>query len=135
MGGMDLQELIDITRPINEKLTLLKGSITEAYDTLTTVDEKELVIKAQIDDYKKKADMYDRLFQEKEAALQRNGGRERQETLQEYCLYFFYIAYGIFILSLALFYSAGEGVGKTIPLIITSLVMLLPITGLIMMYS
>jgi len=133
--GSTLQYLINLTSPINDRLTLLKESITEAYDTLNTVGEKELVIQGQIDDYKKKADMYDRLFQEKEAALQSNGGRERQESLQEYCILFFYIAYGIFTVSLCLLFGTTEGTAKAIRLLIVSIVMLLPITGIIMRYA
>jgi hypothetical protein len=79
--------------------------------------------------------MYDRLFQEKEATLQSSGGNERQETLQEYCILFFYVAYGILAVAICIFFGTTEGAIKAGQLFLVAVVILIPITGLIIRYG
>ena len=130
-----VEELINTVSPINAELTLLKKTIAEAYDTMDTTPERELVIQTQINDYNKKSAMYDRLFQEKEATLQASGGNERQETLQEYCILFFYVAYGILAVAICIFFATTEGAMKAGQLFLVAVVILIPITGLIIRYG
>ena len=129
------EDLINTVGPINAELTLLKKSIAEAYDTMDTTPQQELVINTQIDDYNTKSSMYDRLFQEKEAVLQASGGNKRQQTLQEYCILFFYVAYFILAVAICIFFGTTEGAIKAGQLFLVAVVILIPVTGLIIRYG
>jgi hypothetical protein len=60
-------------------------------------------MKKDIRDFKQKADSYDRQFEEEESRLQAYGGKTRKQTLQEFVLLFFFVAYGILTVSFALY--------------------------------
>jgi hypothetical protein len=127
-------DLINLVTPINNNLIILQDKIPEYYDNLKNETSVDLAIKNEIADYEAKSDSYDRLFQEKEAELQRNGQRGRGQTLQEYCLLFFYVCYALFASSLIL-YSSTSGMWGGIKMLVLTVLFLVPITGLIMFYG
>ncbi len=53
--------------------------------------------------------MYDRKFQELESSYDRQGGKTRKQTLQEYVIMLFYISYFVLTISYALYSSTIIG--------------------------
>ena len=133
--SIPLPQLITRVNGISENLSALKSNITDAYNSSKIIDDNNKIIKTTTTEYKTKSSMYDRLFQEKESNLQKNGGRNRHETLQEYCLLTFYVAYCIFIISLTVYSATLYGIGAAAKIFVTGLCILLPITGIVVLYG
>jgi len=99
---------------IIDEITTLKFNISDSYDTFISSKEEDAIIRNQKNDFKEKRKMYDRLFQEEEFRAQQAGGKSRQQTLQEYVLLFFFIAYTIFLKAIYTYVHIYYGFGKAI---------------------
>jgi len=87
--------------------TTVSESISRNYNSLTTagttnLTQIDLTFEKGIRDMHSEANAYDREFEEEEAAAQVLGGKTRMQTLQEFVLLFFFVAYGIFTASIVL---------------------------------
>lgn len=131
-----LVELRTRVDTLTDELTILKSKLSESFDSFAKkqIGESDPTFENQIATLKDQTKMYDRLFQEKEAEFQVSGGKTRQQTLQEYNLLFFYIAYGVLTLSLSIYqavhHTAITG-AKTFGLLALAL---MPITALMVKY-
>jgi hypothetical protein len=99
---------------IIDEVTTLKFNISDAYDTFISSKEEDAIIRNQKNDFKEKRKMYDRLFQEEEFRAQKVGGKSRRETLQEYVLLFFFVAYSILLKAVYGYLHVYSGFGKAI---------------------
>ena len=101
-------DLVTRVQTIVSDLMGFQKKISEAYPIYIQPSYKNATTVLE-EDYNSKADMYDRMFQEKEGQLQASGGRSRQQTLQEYILTFFFVSLGILAISLSLLSSTLTG--------------------------
>jgi hypothetical protein len=101
-------DLVIRVQTIVSELIGFQTKITEAYPIYIQPSYKNATTVLE-EDYNSKADMYDRMFQEKEGQLQASGGRSRQQTLQEYILTFFFVSLGILTISFSLLSTALTG--------------------------
>jgi len=127
--------LADTVQGILDELTTLKRNISESYAQVTTSDRKQLKQSQEVRDLTEQSEMYDHLFEEEEAKIQALGGKTRAETLQEFVLLFFFVAYGVFSISLALFALAKQGTTAAAKIIFLMLFSGLLIAGIIMRYG
>ena len=105
-------DLVSRVQTILNELTILQHKISESYDNYVKPSNKGEITLIQ-EDYVSKGAMYDRLFQEKEGASQ-SSRKGRAQTLQEYVLLFFFVAFAIFSISLALLSSSLTGKGMQV---------------------
>ena len=117
---------------IIDEITTLRFNIADSYDTF--MSSKEAIIKNQKNDFKEKRKMYDRLFQEEEYRAQQNGGKTRQQTLQEYVLLFFFIAYTILLKAAFTYVHVYSGFGKAMQVSFLLSLAVIPITILMMIF-
>lgn len=114
------------------KLNLNSAELTRAYVIMN--EQPDTTLQNEITNYNSQAQMYDRLFQEKEAELQSNGGRKRDQTLQEYCIFFFFISYAIFIVTLTL-YAKAFSLTNTLQIFVAGFIGLFPIIGFLVRFG
>ena len=112
---------------IIDEITTLKFNISDSYDTFMSSKEEDAIIRNQKNDFKEKRKMYDRLFQEEEFRSQQTGGKSRQQTLQEYVLLFFFIAYAILLSAVYGYVYAYSGFIKAIQICLLLSLALIPI--------
>jgi hypothetical protein len=115
----------------------LNTNITREYSTLRTlgtanVSSIDLTFQKEIRDMHDEASAYDREFEEEEAASQALGGKTRMQTLQEFVLLFFFVAYGIFTASIVLnTFARGQQSEAIKIVVIMSLLLLLVVCFII----
>ena len=119
---------------IIDEVTTLKFNISDSYDTFMSSKEEDAIIKNQKNDFKEKRKMYDRLFQEEEYRAQQSGGKTRQQTLQEYVLLFFFIAYSILLKAAFTYVHVYSGFGRAMQVSFLLCLAVIPITILMMMF-
>jgi Flp pilus assembly protein TadB len=112
---------------IIDEITTLKFNISDSYDTFMSSKEEDAIIRNQKNDFKEKRKMYDRLFQEEEFRAQQTGGKSRQQTLQEYVLLFFFIAYAILLKAVYGYVYVYSGFIKAIQICLLLSLALIPI--------
>ena len=128
-------ELVTRVQTIVTELTVLKNKISEAYPIYIQPSYKNTSVVME-QDYNSKAAMYDRLFQEKEGALQASGGRTRKQTLQEYILTFFFVSFTILAISLSLLSTTLTGfIGKGMQVFGLMFIIAILSAGLIIRYG
>ena len=127
-----VNQLKNKVNDILTKLTLNSAEITKAYSLMK--EPLDTTLQNEITNYNSQAQMYDRLFQEKEAELQANGGRKRDQTLQEYCIFFFFISYAIFIVTLTL-YAKAFSLTNTLQIFVAGFIGLFPIIGFLIRFG
>ena len=77
--------------------------------------------------------MVDKKFEEAEYKVQASGGKSRKQTLQEFVILFFFVAYAAFTVSLVLYGRAlGVSIAKIFGIMAFSLLM---ISGIIIRYA
>jgi hypothetical protein len=109
-----VRSLIQQVQGIINSLNTLSTNISREFTTLTNVGSTDigsidLTFQKEIRDMHDEANAYDREFEEEEAASQALGGKTRMQTLQEFVLLFFFVAYGIFTASIVLnTYARGQ---------------------------
>jgi len=129
-----------ITSIINE-LVVLKSNITDSYNKLATrsssvgVGSEDINMKKQINDFNEQAATDDQQFVEEEARLQGYGGKTRKQSLQEFVLLFFFVAFGILTVALVLMTNYTSGSTQAWKTFGLMLFILLIITGIILRYA
>jgi lipopolysaccharide export LptBFGC system permease protein LptF len=107
MAGNTVADLNEKLTALTDELAILTNSIKTSLSSQArgagAVGSQDLSMKKDIRDFKQKADSYDRQFEEEESRLQAYGGKTRKQTLQEFVLLFFFVAYGILTVSFALY--------------------------------
>jgi len=117
-----------------EDIIILKRNISDAHSSAKSSKEGEAVIQQQKKDFREKTQMYNRLFQEEEINLQKNGGKTRQDTLQEYMLTFFFLAYAIFLKAVFSYVYIYGGYGKAMQITAILTIMLIPMIFIMVKY-
>ena len=133
---MSIETLRTRVNTITDELTILQSKLSESFDEYAKkqTGANEPILQSQIASLKEQKNMFDRLFQEKEATLQVTGGKTRQQTLQEYNLLFFYISYLVFATTIAIYQAVNSSSfdgAKTFGLLLLAL---LPITGILIKF-
>ena len=91
------------------------------------------VSQAAVAALKEEAATYDRKFEEAQYKFQANGGKTRNQTLQEFIIFFFFVGYALFTVSLIMY---GRVVGiSTAKIFFGMLFGLLMISGIIIRYA
>jgi len=117
-----------------EDIISLKHTISDAHTSAKSSKEDESVIQQQKKDFREKTQMYNRLFQEEEVNLQKNGGKTRQDTLQEYMLAFFFLAYAIFLKAVFSYVYIYGGYGKAMQITAIFTIMIIPVIFIMVKY-
>jgi len=106
-----VQELAARVKSLITTLTPIYANLPDAYDAFKngSVGAEQTKLEREIRDMGAQAATYNQDFVEEEAKIQALGGKSRRQTLQEFVLLFFFVAFGIFTASLALTsYARGE---------------------------
>ena len=140
MAGKTVQSLNSAITAITDELKSLKTTITDYHTTLhlpstSGAASSSLAIKKEIADLKERAETDDQQFVEEQARLEARGGKTRKQSLQEFVLLFFFVAYGLFAVALILLanYTGGSAQAwKTFGLM---LFIVLIVAGIIIRYA
>jgi hypothetical protein len=114
MAGTTVRSLNSAITAITGELTGLKASITSSFNALPTrggaVGGQDIQMKKEISDFNEKAATDDQQFVEEQARLDARGGKTRKQSLQEFVLLFFFVAYGLLTVALVLLanYTGGS---------------------------
>jgi hypothetical protein len=134
MESVSVNTLLERLNPMLEDIIILKRNISDAHSSAKSSKEGEAVIQQQKKDFREKTQMYNRLFQEEEINLQKNGGKTRQDTLQEYMLTFFFLAYAIFLKAVFSYVYIYGGYGKAMQITAILTIMLIPMIFIMVKY-
>ena len=139
MAGKTVQSLNSAITAITDELISLKESITSSFNALPTqggtVGGQDIQMKKEIADFNEKAATDDQQFVEEQARLDARGGKTRKQSLQEFVLLFFFVAYGLLAVALILLanYTGGSSQAwKTFGLM---LFIVLIVAGIIIRYA
>jgi len=139
MAGTTVRSLNSAIAAINDELTSLKSSVTSSFNALPTrggaVGGQDTQMKKEIADFNEKAETDDQQFVEEQARLEARGGKTRKQSLQEFVLLFFFVAYGLLTVALVLLanYTGGSSQAwKTFGLM---LFIVFIVTGIIIRYA
>jgi hypothetical protein len=133
MAGNTVSELNTNLTLFTDELTILTSSIKDSQSSQSTDNSQNLSMKKDIRDLKGKADSDDRRFEEEEGRLQAYGGKSRKQTLQEFTIFFFFVAYAI--LTIAFLLYAHKAGFSTVKVMASMVFILLIITGIIIIYT
>jgi ABC-type transport system involved in cytochrome bd biosynthesis fused ATPase/permease subunit len=136
MAGKTVADLNDTLASLTDELTVLTSSIKTSLKSVsdtTSLGSQDFSMKKDIREFNEKADTYDRQFEEEESRLQRYGGKTRKQTLQEFVLLFFFVAYGILTVALALY--ANRVGADPVKIIALMAFIIMIITALIIAYA
>jgi hypothetical protein len=138
MAGNTVAELNRNLLSFTDELTVLTASIKDSLTEYGASGTRKAVsqdysLKKDIRDFNEQADTHDRQFEEEEARLQAYGGKSRKQTLQEFILLFFFVAYGILIVAFVL-YANRVGMDST-KIFGIMIFMLLILAGIIISYA
>jgi hypothetical protein len=140
MAGKTVQSLNSAITAIINELSSLKTTITDYHTTLnlpptTRAASSSRAIKKETADFNEKAATDDQQFVEEQARLEARGGKTRKQSLQEFVLLFFFVAYGLLTVALILLanYTGGSTQAwKTFGLM---LFIVLIVAGIIIRYA
>lgn len=137
MAGNTVGELNTNLTSIIDELTILTSSVRSSFNSEArgsgALGSQDYSMKKDIREFKEKANSYDRQFEEEESRLQAFGGKTRKQTLQEFVLLFFFVAYGILTVAFILY---ANQVGMDTKKILASMVfILLVLTAIIVTYA
>ena len=134
-----VQQLVDRVSSNLTEVTVLQSQINSAYQNMnsnTPLTQDNVYIQSKIQSLKDQATSYDTQFEEEESKLQAMGGKTRKQTLQEFVLLFFYIAFGLFIVSAGVYVYITEQKGKKAFQMVGALSFILfIITGILIRYA
>ncbi len=102
--------LKDRVSALLDRLTVLRSNIVASF--ADTSDLKQTTVskaKQQMRTLAQEKAVADAEFREEESLSQAMGGKSRKQTLQEFVLLFFFVAYGILTISLTLTTFRSEG--------------------------
>ena len=132
-----VREFSATIQTILDEITILRDSITTSYKNMNQRSGMSLsndsVSQAAVAALKEEAATYDRKFEEAQYKFQANGGKTRKQTLQEFIIFFFFVGYALFTVSLIMY---GRVVGiSTAKIFFGMLFGLLMISGIIIRYA
>jgi ABC-type transport system involved in cytochrome bd biosynthesis fused ATPase/permease subunit len=134
-----VKQLIDTVNDNLTNVTVLQSQIKDALESMnqtTPLTQDNVYVQSQIQKLKDEETNYDTQFEEEESKLQAMGGKTRKQTLQEFVLFFFYLAFGVFIVSVAVYVQITEKNGsKTAKVAFALLFILFIITGVLIRYA
>jgi hypothetical protein len=125
-------------KAILDELTITVDSITNSYNNMntreTSSDSISSVTKqSEIKSLNAQADAANRKFEDAQYKFQASGGKSRRQTLQEFVILFFFVAYAAFTVSIILY---GRAVGVSTAKIFGGMAFaLLMISGIIIRYA
>jgi hypothetical protein len=125
-------------KAILDELTITVNSITNSYNNMntreTTSDSISSVTKqSEIKSLNDQAEAANRKFEEAQYKFKASGGKSRRQTLQEFVILFFFVAYAAFTISIILY---GRAVGiSTVKIFGGMAFALLMISGIIIRYA
>jgi hypothetical protein len=135
MAGATVTELNTNLTSFIDELTILTASIRSSFNSFKReTTSEDLTMKKDIREFIHKADSYDRQFEEEESRLQAFGGKGRKQSLQEFVLLFFYLAYGILSFAIIMYAYRANIEGYTMKVFGILAFILLIITGIILKY-
>jgi hypothetical protein len=114
MAGKTIRDLNNAITAITDELIGLKESVISSYNALATrggsAGGQDIQMKKEITDFNEKAATDDQQFVEEQARLDARGGKTRKQSLQEFVLLFFFVAYGLLTVALVLLanYTGGS---------------------------
>ena len=112
--------------------TNILSSLTDTSELKTQVVAKS---KQELKNLKKDQDVYDAQFTEEEMLSQARGGKSRQQTLQEFVLLFFFVAYGVLTISLTLAAYRDAGGASAVKMLVLMTLMSLVVAAFIIRYG
>ncbi len=102
--------LKDRVSAVLDRLTVLRSNIVASFADTSDLKQKTVAqSKQQIRTLAQEKAVADAEFREEESLSQAMGGQSRKQTLQEFVLLFFFVAYGILTISLTLTTFRSEG--------------------------
>ena len=114
MAGKTVRDLNNAITGITDELIGLKESVISSFNALPTrggsPGGQDIQMKKEISDFNEKAATDDQQFVEEQARLDARGGKTRKQSLQEFVLLFFFVAYGLLTVALVLLanYTGGS---------------------------
>lgn len=117
---------------INTIRSNIVTSLTDTSELKTQVVAKS---KQELKNLKKDQAVYDAQFTEEEMLSQARGGKSRQQTLQEFVLLFFFVAYGVLTISLTLAVYRDAGGASAVKMIVLMSLMSLVVAAFIIRYG
>jgi len=124
-------------RAILDELTITVNSITNSYNNMNTRSDSPLandpLTQNTIKNLNDQTDAANRKFEDAQYKFQASGGKSRRQTLQEFVILFFFVAYAAFTVSIILY---GRAVGVSTAKIFGGMAFaLLMISGIIIRYA
>ena len=124
-------------RAILDELTITVNSITNSYNNMNTRSASPLandpLTQNTIKNLNDQTDAANRKFEDAQYKFQASGGKSRRQTLQEFVILFFFVAYAAFTVSIILY---GRAVGVSTAKIFGGMAFaLLMISGIIIRYA
>ena len=112
-GMTCMSDLKSRLQTLLQEVNTIQTNIKDSFQVIISNQvgyEGETYFKQKVRDYKDQKSMYDRKFQELESSYDRQGGKTRKQTLQEYVILLFYISYFVLTISYAFYSSTIIGV-------------------------
>jgi hypothetical protein len=119
-----------------DEVTVLQGQIKQSlthYKSSPVRDTSH--IQSEIEKLKIEETSYNTQFEEEESKIQAMGGKTRKQTLQEFVLFFFYLSFGLFIVSVVVYMMIKETSKKATHVAIALSFLLFIITGILIRYA
>lgn len=138
MAGNTVGSLNTAITSIIQELIVANSNISESYNNLVTRSSsgsEDIGMKKQINSFLEQAATDDQQFAEEEARLQGYGGKTRKQSLQEFVLLFFFVAYAILTVALVLLANATSGSAQAWKTFGLMLFIIMIVTGIILRYS
>jgi hypothetical protein len=89
----------------------------------------------EIREYENDTRKYDTEFEEMKGMQERFGGKTRKQSLQEFVLLFFYVAYALLSTSIIMYSFNFWGALSTLKIFVMLVIFLLGVTGIIIRYG
>lgn len=134
-----VRQLINNVEQSLSEVTVLQSQIKDAYSNMSSsspLTQDNTYIQSEIKNLQDEETNYDTQFEEEESKLQAMGGKTRKQTLQEFVLFFFYLSFGLFIVSVIVYTSVTEQNTKKTTQVAAALLFILFITtGVLIRYA
>jgi hypothetical protein len=134
-----VRQLIDNVEQSLSEVTVLQSQIKDTYSNMSSsspLTQDNTYIQSEIKNLQDEETNYDTQFEEEESKIQAMGGKTRKQTLQEFVLFFFYLSFCLFIVSVIVYTSVTEqNTKKTTQVAIALLFILFITTGILIRYA
>ena len=135
-----VKELNDTVKAISDDIAKYTTSITTSYSNMipstgniNNIVNNDITTQNTIKQLEEETERTNRQFVEAEYKIKASGGKSRKQTLQEFVILFFFVAYALFTVSLVVYArSIGNSVTKILGLMAF---ILLIVVGIIIRYA